>query len=453
MKKLEEVRQIPSVQIIKAILKILSRISEDQLLRLPIVRRNLERISHYPDGSEFLKSLLVQVHRNAGRLSKNCLAKFAESLIFNECIAARPKRREFYARHKFQPPFFLVLSPTMRCNLNCYGCYADTYDKGKELNTLEIHRLLEEAKGMGIYFITISGGEPFLRQDLLDIFEAHKDMFFQVFTNGTLIDKRTAGALSELGNVLPAISVEGWDKETDARRGPGVYQKVLAAMACLKKEGVLFGFSATATRHNSELIVSDEFVNFLVEQGCFIGWYFNYLPVGKEPCLELMPTPEQRIQRMMRLRNLRKKGAILLADFFNDGPMVDGCIAVDRYLHINSRGDVEPCVFIHFSVDNVRRKDLETIVDSEFFHAIRRRQPYSFNCYRSCLITDHPQILRQVIGECRAYPTHADAEGILTTFAADLDRYAQAYKEMTDALWKEQKQNLSSNDHPFSKCY
>lgn len=438
MKTWENIRQIPSVQIIKAIIKILPRISEDQLLRLPIVRRSLECISHYPDASDFLKSMVVQVRRNVGRMSKNCLEKVGENLLFNEFIAAKPKRREFYARYKFHPPFFLVLSPTMRCNLSCYGCYAGTYEKGKELNTGEIHRLLEEAKGMGIYFITISGGEPFLRQDLLDIFEAHKDMFFQVFTNGTLINDRMARALAEVGNVLPAISVEGWEKETDARRGSGIFQEVLVAMARLKKEGVLFGFSATATRHNSELIISGEFVNFLVEQGCFIGWYFNYIPIGKEPCLELMPTPEQRIQRMMRLRHLREKAPILLADFFNDGPMVGGCIAVDRYLHINSRGDVEPCVFVHFSVDNVRSKTLAAVLDSEFFHAIRRRQPYSFNCYRSCLITDHPQILRQVIGECRAYPTHPDAEGILTTFAADMDRYARAYKEMTDALWKEQ---------------
>ena len=447
MESWRKVKQISSVQVVKAILKILPRISEDQLFRFPIVRTNLESISHYPEGSDFLRSLLIQVRRNVGRLSKNCLAGFAENLIFNEFIAAKPNRKEFFARYGFPPPFFLVLSPTMRCNLSCYGCYADKYDKGDELNTGEIHRLLEEAKGMGIYFITISGGEPFIRQDLPDIFAAHKDMFFQVFTNGTLINERMARTLSELGNVLPAISIEGWEKETDARRGRGAFQNILAAMARLKEEGVLFGFSATATRQNNELIISDEFVNFLAEQGCFIGWYFNYIPVGKEPALELMPTPEQRIHRMKRLRELRKKPTILLADFFNDGPMVGGCIAVDRYLHINCRGDVEPCVFIHFSVDNVRRKPLAAILDSEFFHAIRRRQPYSFNCYRSCLITDHPQILRQVIGECKAFPTHSDAEGILGTFAADLDRYAQAYKEMADALWKEQ--TLSPKDHPF----
>ena len=281
MESWPKVKQIPSVQVVKAILKTLPRISEDQLLRFPIVRRNLESISHYPEASDFLKSLLLQVRRNVGRLSKSCLARFADNLISNEFIAPKPNRKEFFTRHGFAPPFFLVLSPTMRSNLNCDGCYAYKYDKGGELNTGEIHRLLEEAKGMGIYFITISGGEPFIRQDLLDIFKAHPDMFFQVFTNGTLIDERMAGTLSELGNVLPAISVDGWEKETDARRGPGVFQKILAAMARLKEEGVLFGFSATATRQNNELVIRDEFVNFLAEQGCFIGWYFNYIPIGK----------------------------------------------------------------------------------------------------------------------------------------------------------------------------
>lgn len=338
MESRRKVRQIPSVRVVKAILKILPRVSEDRLLRFPIVRKNLESISHYPGGRDFLKSLLIQDRRNIGRLSKNCLARFAENLIFNEFIAVKSNRKEFFARYGFHPPFFLVLGPTMRCELNCHGCYTGKYDKGDELDTGEIHRLLEEARGMGIYFITISGGEPFVRQDLPDILVAHKDMFFQVFTYGTLIDERMAGTLSELGNVLPAISVDGWEKQRDAHRGPGTFQKILTAMAGLKEEGVPFGFSATATRQNNELFISDEFVNSLAEQGCFIGWYFNYIPIGKEPDLELMPTPEQRIHRMKRLQELRKKSPILLADFFNDGPTVGGCIAVDRYLHINCRG-------------------------------------------------------------------------------------------------------------------
>ena len=213
-------KQFAAVQTAKTFLKILPHISEQRLLQFPIVRRGLEAVSYYPEGKEFLRSLLLHGRRAIGRCSKNCLAKFAENLIVNEFIAANPKRKEFRSRYGFDPPFLMVLSPTMRCNLNCYGCYAGQYPKGEELETEVIHRVLREGKEMGIYFVTISGGEPFIRPDLLDIFETHGDMFFQVYTNGTLIDESLAKRLSRLGNVLPAISVEGWEEETDVRRGP-----------------------------------------------------------------------------------------------------------------------------------------------------------------------------------------------------------------------------------------
>jgi len=433
-----KVKQFAAVQTAKAILKVLPRISEQRLLGFPLVQKGLDAVSYYPEGRDFLKSLLLHVRRAIGRCSRECLAKFAENLIVNEFITATPKRDEFKSRYGFPPPFFLVISPTMRCNLNCYGCYAGDYNKKEELETALIHHLLQEAKEMGIYFITISGGEPFMREDLLDIFAAHSDVYFQVYTNGTLIDEQVARVLSRLGNVLPAVSVEGWEKATDARRGPGSFTKVLAAMAQLQQAGVLFGFSATATRQNNELICSDEFVKFWIDQGCFIGWYFNYLPIGKKPDLDLMPTPEQRIYRRKRLIEMRLNLPIILADFWNDGPLVGGCIAGDRYLHITANGNVEPCVFVHFATDNIKEKSLAEILNSPFFHSIRQRQPYSANYYRPCMVIDHPHILRDLIGQCGAHPTHPGAEGILTQFAGDLDRYALAYGKLADALWSEQ---------------
>lgn len=278
-------------------------------------------------------------------------------------------------------------------------------------------------------------------------FAAHSDIYFQVYTNGTLIDEQEARVLSRLGNVLPAVSVEGWEKATDARRGPGSFKKVLAAMAQLQQAGVLFGFSATATRQNNELICSDEFVKFWIDQGCFIGWYFNYLPIGKKPDLDLMPTPEQRIYRRKRLIEMRPNLPIILADFWNDGPLVGGCIAGVRFLHITANGNVEPCVFVHFAMDNIKEKSLAEILNSPFFHSIRQRQPYSANYYRPCMVIDHPHILRDLIGQSGAHPTHPGAEGILTQFAGDLDRYALAYGKLADALWSEQ----SPDSAPFER--
>lgn len=162
--------------------------------------------------------------------------------------------------------------------------------------------------------------------------------------------------------------MEGFQKETDARRGDGAFKKVLDAMKALKEEGVVFGFSATATRENNDLIVSERFINFFREKGCVVGWYFHYVPVGKKPGIELMPTAEQRLFRREELVKRRARHDILLADFWNDGPMVGGCLAGGRtYLHINSNGEVEPCVFAHFAVDNIREKPLRDILQSPFF--------------------------------------------------------------------------------------
>ena len=75
----------------------------------------------------------------------------------------------------------------------------------------------------------------------------------------------------------------------------------------MSSEGVLFGFSATATKDNNELIVSEEFVDFYREKGCMIGWYFHYVPVGKAPGMDLMPNASQRIYRreeLVKRRNL-----------------------------------------------------------------------------------------------------------------------------------------------------
>jgi len=394
------------------------------------------RYISYPDGREFLTTILLLAKRHLNRMSP-AVQKSTLDFIANALVKGEVKRIRFKEETGFDPPILMVISPTMRCNLNCYGCYAGKYstEDGLGLGTLE--RLLLEAEEMGVYFITISGGEPFvLGEDLLRIMERHNSILFQVYTNGTLIDREVARRLAEMGNVYPCVSVEGFEKETDARRGKGTYQKILRAMDNLREEGVVFGFSATATRENNELIVSEEFVDFYRDKGCLIGWYFHYVPVGKEPGIELMPTPEQRIFRRKELVKRRARHDILLADFWNDGPMVGGCMAGGRkYLHINSDGEVEPCVFVHFAADNIKDKSLKDILQSPFFTRIRGHQPYDENLFRPCMIIDVPEVLRDVVTVCGAHPTHAGAEAIIEDYADDIDHYSKSYREVADLEW------------------
>lgn len=391
----------------------------------------------YPEGRDFLKTILLLAKRHLHEMSP-AVQKSILNFIANILFKGEVRRKRFKEAAGFDPPVLMVISPTMRCNLSCYGCYAGKYSRKDDLGLGTLERLITEAEQMGIYFLVISGGEPFILGDeFIDVLGRHPSILFQIYTNGTLINEQVARRLSEIGNAYPCISVEGFEKETDERRGRGTFHKIMHAMDCLKSEGVLFGFSATATRENNELIVSERFIDFYKAKGCLIGWYFHYVPVGREPGMELMPTPEQRIFRREELIKRRARHDILLADFWNDGPMVGGCLAGGRtYLHINSDGEVEPCVFTHFAVDNVKDKTLTQILRSPFFSEIRKRQPYDENLLRPCMIIDLPEVLREVVTVCGAHPTHAGAEAVIEDLARELDEYSSKYHTLADQAWE-----------------
>jgi MoaA/NifB/PqqE/SkfB family radical SAM enzyme len=267
-------------------------------------------------------------------------------------------------------------------------------------------------------------------------------MFFLTYTNGTLLDQQTVDALARLGNVAPGISVEGWRESTDGRRGPGVYDKVLAATERLKRAGLLFGVSVTYTRENVAEVTSQEFVSHWIDQGAIFGWYFMFMPVGKDPLLELVPTPEQRLVCGRRIESLRRRLPIFLADFWNDGPASAGCLAARTYLHILNSGQIEPCVFAHFGLDNIRDKSIVEAVNSPFFKAIRRQFPYNEqgNLRRPCMIVDNPLVLRKAVAEHLVPAGHEHSEDIVKDpkVVAWIDDYAAHFKDLTDPIWERQ---------------
>jgi len=435
MSALESVKSSAVRGMVSGALSIL-RVTPDRILTAGADR--CLRDIRYPEGRDFLKTILLLTKRHLHRMSpvvQRSVLNFVARLL----VSGEPKRRRYKKETGFDPPVLIVISPTMRCNLNCYGCYAGKYSKKDDLGLGTLERLILECERIGIYFITISGGEPFiLGDDFLKILGRHPGVLFQIYTNGTLIDAPVARRLAEIGNAYPCISVEGFEEETDARRGKGAYRKIIDAMDRLREEGVVFGFSATATRENNDLIVSEKFIDFYLSKGCMVGWYFHYVPVGREPGIDLMPTAEQRAFRREELVKRRARHDILLADFWNDGPMVGGCLAGGRtYLHINSDGEVEPCVFAHFAVDNIRDKSLADILQSPFFAEIRKRQPYDDNLFRPCMIIDVPEVLREVVAVSGAHPTHVGADAVIHELAHDMDRYSESYHEIADRNWEE----------------
>jgi MoaA/NifB/PqqE/SkfB family radical SAM enzyme len=443
-------RTLTRAQAAKKLLGLVPRLSVDNLVRATRFAEKLTRVERDREVIRALRGLfekrypaVLMAKDVMERLSPNCRAKLIENLFVNAFLVGTDKREiEMPKKEGFKPPMLLVISPTMRCNLRCPGCYAGEYEQHQGLSTELVDRIIREAKAMGTYFITMSGGEVFMRPDMFDIWKEHDDVYFQLYTNGSMIDEAVAARLEACGNVAPMISLEGFRDRTEARRGRGVYERVMTAMDRLREAGVMFGASFTETRENMDEIASDEMLDLLVEKGALVAWYFQYIPIGREPHTELMPTPEQRDWLRRRLLDVRDKKAIFLGDFWNDGYYVEGCIAAGReYIHINANGDVEPCVFCHFAVDNIRDKSLKEVLNSDFMKAIRREQPYRENCLTPCMLIDEPDVLRQAVARYHAHPTHLGAETLVTDLKQEIDQYARSYRAIADDVWeKEYKQ-------------
>jgi len=444
-----KIRNYTLVKFASTALLLLASISDEQLVKITYLAGIIPQKESYKEKIRWIRELFRQGHPGlqiARRVSKETNPlhrhKIIQNFIINQLLAGTNKRKEFEARTGTYPPDALLISPTMRCDLNCYGCYAAYYSRDKDLPLEVMDRVITEAKEMGIYLILLTGGEPFLRKDLFSLFEKHGDVAFQIYTNARQIDKEMVEKLAALGNAIPAISLEGFEEQTDKRRGKGHFQHCMKVMDMLREAGLLFAVSTTQTRENTEVLGSDEFIDFLIEKGCILMWNFHYVPVGKVPNMELMSTPEQRDSMRQRFKHFRATEPMLFVDFWNDGHLTNGCMAGGRkYLHITASGDVEPCVFCHFASDNIKEKSLLETLNSPLFREIRSRQPLNDNPFRPCMLIDEPAQGRDIALNHACRFTHPDAEVLFTELAGQIDDYSRQFKPLADAAWEEYQLN------------
>ncbi len=440
----QQFKNYTMTQVVDTMLGMLGNSSDENLIRFTYLAERLAKKDYYIRTIRWIRQMFMDGHPSLAVAKKiireahpNVRKRLVKAFIINQLLLGTNKRKAFLDEGGgFYPPGLFVISPSMRCNLNCFGCYAGSYDKKEELTFDEIDSVINQMKELGVHFCVVSGGEPFFHKDMLNIFEKHHDVAFLVYTHGGLFDEQLVKRVAELGNVLPCISIEGFEEETDARRGKGHYTKVMHAMDLLREAGVLFGFSCTATRLNHDVITSDGYIDMLIEKGCTVGWFFSYVPVGREPNMDLMPTPKQRDRLRETVWRFRNTKPILLADFWNDGHVVGGCLAGGRkYFHVNSHGDIEPCVFCHFAVDNIRKTSIKDALMSPFFMSIRARHKENKNLLTPCILIDKPEFVREAVLTSGAKPTHPGAERLITDLADDLDKYSEDYCGIADGVW------------------
>jgi MoaA/NifB/PqqE/SkfB family radical SAM enzyme len=420
----------------------------------------------FDDRAAMRQALLRSVDRALSEryLAPSVLRRAGQALMRGTMQRGdQPTAKRFREQYGKNPPAFLTISPGKACNLRCTGCYADSGQVSEKLDWSTFDRIITEAKTLwGKNFFVISGGEPFAYRSggkgILEAAEKHNDCLFMAYTNGTLIDDHVAERLAEIGNLSPAISVEGWRERTDARRGEGVFAQIMSAMDRLRTKGVPFGVSLTATRHNSEEILSEDFVDFIFEaQGALYGWIFHYMPIGRAYTLDLMPTPQQRLALWRRSWEIIREKGILLADFWNHGTAVDGCLAAGGidgggYMYIDWNGSVNPCVFVPYSPVNI--KDVYagggTLTDAwadPFFAGIRDWQAgykndngRHGNWLAPCIIRDHHDDFRRLLIQHEPDPSDSSAEEALMDpdYEQGMVAYGAAYQELSGEVWERQ---------------
>ena len=275
-------------------------------------------------------------------------------------------------------PSFLIASITSSCNLHCAGCYSRcneaTVDAEpvQQLSGEEWMQVFREAEELGVSFIMLAGGEPMLRWDVIEGAGAMQNIIFPVFTNGTYMNERYLKLFDKCRNLIPVMSIEGGKKITDERRGEGVYDKLITNMDAFREKNLLFGASVTVTTENIKEVTSPEFLKVLMDCGCKLVIYVEFVPVTEE-AKHLAPGDAERAYLTSAMDDLREvfPDTILLS-FPGDERADGGCMAAGRgFFHINSHGGAEPCPFSPYSDVNVREQGLREAMHSRLFLKLR----------------------------------------------------------------------------------
>ncbi len=380
---------------------------------------------------KLVKSLYTDIDPNVRK-------KFFENFIINATIIGGKRQMKAREENNCNVPWAILMDPTSACNLHCTGCWAAEYGSKMNMDFDTLDSIIEQGKKLGTYMYIYSGGEPLVRKaDIIKLCEKHDDCAFLAFTNATLIDEKFADDMLRVKNFVPAISVEGFEEETDSRRGQGTYKALTKAMEILKNKKLPFGISCCYTSKNTDVIGSEKYIDDMVEKGAKFAWFFTYMPVGIDAVPELLATAEQREYMYDQIREFRKTKPIFTMDFWNDGEYIDGCIAGGRcYLHINANGDIEPCAFIHYSDTNIHESTLLQAYKNPLFMQYKQNQPFNNNHLRPCPLLDNPGRLTSMVEKSGAKSTDMQNPEDVRDLSSKCLNAAENWEPVADKLWE-----------------
>jgi MoaA/NifB/PqqE/SkfB family radical SAM enzyme len=325
-----------------------------------------------------------------------------QSLYFLQIVRDQQRaarRRTFWRKQGIPVPPILIFSITNRCNLHCQGCYHEALrDSSKpEMSEQELNRTIGQAIDLGISFFVLAGGEPLIREEIVKITRDYPNALFLMFTNGLLITEEMALQFKNQRNLIPLISLEGYQPDTDNRRGVGIFQQLQMTIQRLKQHEIFFGVSLTVTRSNFPTVTDSGFIDAITDWGGKLILFVEYTPV-KENTDDWLITEQQRSQLSELVEVFRKKYSSLFVNVPGDEKDFGGCLAAGRgFVHISAEGDLEPCPFAPYSDINLRDKTLKEALQSPFLRAIRENDDHLQESSGSCALWTQREWVRSLL--------------------------------------------------------
>jgi MoaA/NifB/PqqE/SkfB family radical SAM enzyme len=299
-------------------------------------------------------------------------------------------------------PVMMLVSITSRCNLSCTGCYMQERQPQPvpEMSLDELKSVVAQAENLGVSVIGIIGGEPLLRKnEVIALARSFPRIVFTLNTNGLLIDEETAEDLARTENLVPFISLEGFQKETDSRRGPGTYDRLLSGFSHLNARVLFFGCAVTVSRDTISEVLDESFIRTMIATGVRAFIYIQYVPAGPGT-QDLVPTPEQQELVIRSMHAFNRNYPAFFIGVPGDMEEFGGCLAGGRgFIHVNPWGDLEPCPIVPISDANLKTTPLKDALQSRLLRTIRRNHQALHANGRCVLRTDRRWLEEQYVRE------------------------------------------------------
>lgn len=354
------------------------------------------------DIQQYMTSGITRIVNTA---YKNVISNPRQALFFAKTQIAFSKaekcRRSIYEKSGINVPPFLIASIATSCNLRCKGCYAvqnGLVKDSKGLTAQQWRSIFNEAASLGITFALLAGGEPLTRIDILEQAGQVRDMIFPVFTNGTLINDNNVSFFSQNPNIVPLISIEGDEQDTDDRRGMGVHKRIEKAMELMKQKKIFFGASITVTSQNWQTVTSPEYIKHLEVKGCKVIIFVEYVP-AQEGTDSLVLNDDETHKLKTSIDLLRDVSPqMIIVSFPGDEEKMGGCLAAGRgFFHISPTGKAEPCPFSPFSDTSVLEVGVAGALQSPLFRKLQMSQLVGGEHHGGCTLFEHREEVESLV--------------------------------------------------------